>query len=131
LFVEESFKKHFLACERVFLKLRPEFVSLKQRISDPDRRLQLQKAQYTITFYQNPKLNNNWRRECKKWRHKVFEWKRGGVLEEEKGQDKPEDTEERLQCAFCGRKFIQDALNRHKPICERNYSKKQVRVSKA
>jgi len=28
-FVDESFKKHFLACEKVFLRLRPEFISVK------------------------------------------------------------------------------------------------------
>jgi hypothetical protein len=52
-----------------------------------------------------------------------------GKVEEEKGEEKEE--EERVQCSFCGRKFIEEALMRHKPICERNYSKKQVKVSKA
>lgn len=52
-----------------------------------------------------------------------------GKVEEEKGEEKAE--EERVQCSFCGRKFIEEALMRHKPICERNYSKKQVKVSKA
>ena len=102
------------------MRLRPEFVSVSQRVSDPETRKYLEKAQQTITFYQNPKLNKNWKKDCRGFR----KWVK--TLKEKQSPEKetiPEETEQddRIKCPVCGRKFNKDAFERHFPICERNH----------
>jgi protein subunit release factor A len=98
-FTEESFKKHFMLCEKVFFRMRQEFSSVSQRISDPEHKEKLEAARQTISFYQNPKLNQKWKLESRKFRKTVKEHKDKVKLTVV--PEAPEEDEGRVKCGFC------------------------------
>ncbi|CDW74552.1 UNKNOWN [Stylonychia lemnae] len=109
-FNEESFQKHIIICEKVFIKRRKEFNAQKQRTMDEEHQKFLETAQTKLSYYQiDQKLNAKWKIYSAQFRAAIQSAKTGKTVE-----GVPDD---RVECEHCGRKFAAIPAQRHIPLC--------------
>lgn len=61
-FNHEIFERHFIICEKVFIKRRKIFNSLYQRVLNEDHLKAIELAQTKFSYYnENQKLNTKWK----------------------------------------------------------------------
>jgi transposase-like protein len=60
-FNEESYPKHRVICEKVFIKKRKEFNAVNQRTINEEHKTFLDAVSQKLSFYESNKLNQKWR----------------------------------------------------------------------
>uniref|UniRef100_A0A0N5BAX7 Zinc finger C2HC domain-containing protein 1A n=1 Tax=Strongyloides papillosus TaxID=174720 RepID=A0A0N5BAX7_STREA len=137
-FIQESLKKHEIACQKLNSKKRKVFDSGKQRATGSDinykdiKKVQNEKQKFGGTF---PRPKTNW-----KERHETFigavsaskqveiAIKTGAPLPPPPKATVPNDY---IECEFCGRNFNEKAAERHIPFCKEQSMRKKTPASRS
>jgi len=129
-FREEALAKHAKACKKVFQSKRKAFDMKKKRILDSEHAMILKQAE--VEEKHNPKLKQvkakkkeNWKKQSEMIRNVAaanrtdsdFN-KQGPGSKQQQAASKNYDSDLN-PCGSCGRKFNDEAIKKHKVLCER------------
>ena len=124
MFNHEAIAKHENVCKKVFQSKRKAFNSAAHRAPEVD---DLEKGLLKkVTKVQKPTQNKpsaipKWKQESLAFRSMLKQAKNEPLTQEEKTLTEKiiKETDNRVPCKFCGRKFEENTAKRHIPFCEK------------
>ena len=132
-FNPDSISKHEKNCKKVFQKKRKEFDSQKHRLVDREQgKLMKQGERVEKKIEQSKKAEKmpKWKADSLKFRAQMKQIRGSQVSATDQAMLNQAEEHDRVQCKFCGRKFNEQAGQRHIKFCEEQTRKNAMKKKK-